>query len=88
MNNWKVFEVNEDWILARSTAEAKDFFQKKVAGLDQEDIYCREVTDKEMDELKFFLDDNQTEHISFKEQLEEVLKHNPEKPEVFAVSEW
>lgn len=91
MSNWRVFETNDDWTLARSTKEAKEFYANYV-GIEEDEVDCKEVHEAELKELKFYDDlevrENDGEPSrSFWEQYQIVLSKNPTQPDILAVSE-
>lgn len=87
----KVFQINDyDWCAGDCTKEEILSFYMAELDVDHEEAtgdeseYPYELTDEEMDKTKFRTGDNNDEEISFREQLEEMVRRGDKFPCFFA----
>jgi hypothetical protein len=91
---WRVFKMDDcDWWVAHTLAEAKASYQYET-GVDDESVEdARELTDEELDRLRF-VDTDEAGHpvketrCTFREELARRVSAGLSKPELFACTEY
>lgn len=92
----RVFRLNDcDWWIARTLEEAKVSYQGECGPMDDEEAFDepRELTDEELDRLKFHDRDDRDRVIrktirTFREELRQQIKADPTTPRMFACTEY
>lgn len=87
MNSPKIFQVCEDWFIAHTEEEAKqECMNYMYVAREDVDGDCKEVTEEELETLRFWLDEEGVNYISFKERLDEYIREGEPIPNIFAVN--
>lgn len=83
---WRVFKLNDcDWWVARTLEEAKADCRYQCGDIDFEDEH--ELSDADLDRLKFCDEDCSSKSHSFREELRLRIEAGITKPEFFASTE-
>jgi len=89
----KVFNVDEfEWYAGRNLEEVEEFVKESRVsdGIDDEELDIIELTEVDLDKLKFYEDpvEEEGETITFRERLDFMIEQKEKFPCFFATSEF